>query len=879
MNEEIIENDGVTQIVCVLPGESEVSRCASLARHSPQLRKYGRRGDSIFTWYSGNQPERNAKARKVLDSLRNDGAVVVFMTGGLATPSVTLHFNAYIDSCQEKEVREMGDLHTVASSPVTMDQRKGRPGRLPGQRARYYQLGKPRTKEELADFILPDENALLNILRIADMGFYDLKLTRVAPERTQALQSELQALMLLDCQGKITEMGRRVLDLPFGVRPATALLVGEVVGIGRDAALAACFIESKKALFRNFTFGACQTLSAQQQQLSVCASDLHTFVEQYNKEPSRHSPETDVCSWTLQHFQTVLDRFESDRKAQAIIERFSEGNYQSTMTQRERNRLLTVAVAWGYRGNMAHSYQQWENNHGYLLSNGRQLKLSQRSVAHQTHEKWLLFCSMSLQDTMTTACPVPAVWVALFGQFHLELHRARDSLPSAKENVHTIIAQCCETYHRPQELINIIKGFQVPHETTHAPAVRAQIVRVIKDTFDSEQSFFGDSRDESDPHFQFQPARESNRVGIVRSRSSLSARIAIVQEAARRLESETKAFTACDLQKAVDTIVGKQARKSDRRRAVVREAAYQLEIAKQNDKLFSALKLQKAIDTLHHERQGLVRKDARRRAHNAYESQRTKHRPFNADQFKQRLRQASDGDVVAQGGEKRRFLWTAAAKQKRRKDTILHYKLRDARIHLTTGHWYTYRVFQASMAKDRHDKQSIVKAWNEECVKPEVRWDVRNSKPMSFYDDFYKPANAEDRTGKQLAAMWRHWEDKRLFWRDWSPKGEHRMLQVPGYVKTEYVAELSSPSGTHCTAAEALPKACLLWLSSPPLLGFLILALLLFLSLRNENMVTPNSSAVGHHSPPCTPEWSARTLPHPGSNLAAPGQRLVATPK
>lgn len=227
-----------------LPGAAEIRACAR-ALEGPA----GRQGWRVLPLHG----ELSAEAQQ--EALAPSAAPKVILSTNVAESSVTLEgIVAVIDSGLGREARHspwsgLSSLATVRISQARCVQRAGRAGRTgPGLCLRLFTEADFRARPafdapELQRADLAEALLGLHALGIADPAA--LAWFEAPPAAAlQGAEALLQALGALDGDGQMTDLGRRLVDLPLHPRLARLVLAGEAEGVADTARLAAALLET-----------------------------------------------------------------------------------------------------------------------------------------------------------------------------------------------------------------------------------------------------------------------------------------------------------------------------------------------------------------------------------------------------------------------------------------------------------------------------------------------------------------------------------------------------------------------------------------------------------------------------------------------------------
>lgn len=228
------QRDGCDALVFV-PGAREVDEVVRLlrARAKDQLRGSAELFEvlPLHGRISAKEQDKAVRGRE------QSGPPRIVVSTSLAESSLTVPgVRLVIDSGLSREVRrdqgrDMTGLVTVSASRASAQQRAGRAARQgPGRAVRAYSESDfahmpSASAPEIASADLTDTALLLAVW--GTPGGKGLRLPTPPPELSMsAAVRVLTELELVDAQGRPTDMGKRVAQLPIGVREARALLDG-----------------------------------------------------------------------------------------------------------------------------------------------------------------------------------------------------------------------------------------------------------------------------------------------------------------------------------------------------------------------------------------------------------------------------------------------------------------------------------------------------------------------------------------------------------------------------------------------------------------------------------------------------------------------------
>lgn len=228
-------------VLVFLPGRREIRRTAErLAKQSiPTLMLWG--GSDSSGTDVALQPASGDRRRVILStavaqtSLTVDGVRIVIDAG---LERIAVHDRR----------RRVDELVTQMASRAAVDQRRGRAGRqAPGVCYRLWSADDDRHRRahSPAEIDVADLSSVM--LDLAHWGVGDpddlVWLSRPDPEAASQARSELVELGCLDADGRITELGRGVVELGVEPRLGVMLATGQSLGEGDRAALLAAVIE------------------------------------------------------------------------------------------------------------------------------------------------------------------------------------------------------------------------------------------------------------------------------------------------------------------------------------------------------------------------------------------------------------------------------------------------------------------------------------------------------------------------------------------------------------------------------------------------------------------------------------------------------------
>jgi len=234
----LAETEG--SVLVFLPGKGEIAEC--------QARLQGIQGAEVI-------PLHGTLSNREQDRAFDPGGRRVVLATNVAETSITLPgITAVVDSGLVRQRIHRGGHSTLAVVPVSLasaEQRRGRAGRVaPGI---CYRLWDERAvlEPETPPQILREELVHL-VLAIAAIGFrpQELEFLDAPPAfAVERAQAQLQAWGALDADGRITEFGRRLSEIPVDAALAR-LLIQAPPDLRRDVADLAAALESRAPLLQ-----------------------------------------------------------------------------------------------------------------------------------------------------------------------------------------------------------------------------------------------------------------------------------------------------------------------------------------------------------------------------------------------------------------------------------------------------------------------------------------------------------------------------------------------------------------------------------------------------------------------------------------------------
>ncbi len=228
-------------VLVFLPGASEIRR-AGEALEALSLE----RALSVVPLHGDLPVAEQAKA------LRRGQKRKVVLSTNVAESSVTIDgVTAVVDSglarvAEHSPWTGLSRLTTAKISRASAAQRAGRAGRqAEGRVIRLYTRGdfESRPEHDAPELVRRELSEPLLLLRGMGTRFEALPFLDPPPAAALGRASELLALLGADdADGKLTPVGRRMLELPLHPRLARLLLEGERLGVGEQAALVAAFL-------------------------------------------------------------------------------------------------------------------------------------------------------------------------------------------------------------------------------------------------------------------------------------------------------------------------------------------------------------------------------------------------------------------------------------------------------------------------------------------------------------------------------------------------------------------------------------------------------------------------------------------------------------
>ncbi|MDE2235864.1 MAG: ATP-dependent helicase HrpB [Gammaproteobacteria bacterium] len=234
-------------LLVFLPGSGEIRRVAALlqSRFPPDL--------TLMPLYGNlSQAQQDAAILPAAAGCRK-----VVLATDIAESSLTIEgIRVVVDAGQMRKPRfdpvsGMTRLTTLRVSRASADQRRGRAGRLEaGVCYRLWSKGERLQPQSSAEILQADLAGL--VLELAQWGAKDLeKLAWLDPPPKAAISQArelLQALDALDGSGRITEHGRRLMELPLHPRLAHMVMQSIPQGAGWLACLMAALVSERDVL-------------------------------------------------------------------------------------------------------------------------------------------------------------------------------------------------------------------------------------------------------------------------------------------------------------------------------------------------------------------------------------------------------------------------------------------------------------------------------------------------------------------------------------------------------------------------------------------------------------------------------------------------------
>lgn len=351
------EHEG--DILTFLPGQGEIRKCEELLRK--ELKNF-----AIHPLY-GQLPHSKQHAAIVPNK---QGKRKVVLATSIAETSLTIEgIKIVIDSGFGRTSKfdnktGLSRLETVQIAKDSADQRAGRAGRLsPGICYRMWPLATQlRLKEHRTPEILEADLASL-VLDLAQWGIIDpLQLTWLTPPRTATIAQASDTLHQLEAleDGKITEHGKKIHQLPCHPRIAHMLLI------------------------------------AQEEGNIALATDIAALIEERDPLPRDSGIDINLRIEALRRFRSdngKSGKFARIDKVASSYRKLFDIEYENGPVDDYETGLL---IAQAYPERIACSRPG--NNAQFQLSNGKIASASHKDDL--AHEQWLAVCHVDARDGM-----------------------------------------------------------------------------------------------------------------------------------------------------------------------------------------------------------------------------------------------------------------------------------------------------------------------------------------------------------------------------------------------------------------------------------------------------------------------------------------------
>lgn len=213
-------------ILIFLPGISEIKKCEEKLKENLDLEQY-----EILILHSSISLNEQKKILTKNESHKKR----IIISSAIAETSITVPGITTVIDCGLSRVNRLNlntgieTLCTENESQFSADQRKGRAGRLKaGKCVRTWNEFDPRIKTIEPEILRSDLSSL--VLECAERGIYDLhKIDWLDSPSESNWKTSRELLENLECiseKGRITEKGKKVLQLGIGVRLGCIALVG-----------------------------------------------------------------------------------------------------------------------------------------------------------------------------------------------------------------------------------------------------------------------------------------------------------------------------------------------------------------------------------------------------------------------------------------------------------------------------------------------------------------------------------------------------------------------------------------------------------------------------------------------------------------------------
>jgi ATP-dependent helicase HrpB len=370
----LLDEEKTGDILVFLPGAAEIRRAgetlAGLA---------GERGVLVLPLHGDLPIAEQARAVE-----RNERRKVVLSTN-VAESSLTIEgVCAVVDSGLARVAGHsvwtgLSTLVTAKVSRASAKQRAGRAGRTrEGRVLRLYTRGdfEARPEHDVPEILRADLSDAALTLRAAGFGALERVSWLSPPPAANALAAEelLRLLGAVDPTGELTDVGRRLTELPLPPRLARLVVEGERRGVGEEAALLAALI-GERDIRSGARTGFGSGRDARPSQLSG-PSDL--------LELSACFSEADAMGFEAHRVRSLgLEprAVEAVARARRQLARLVRNRGKAPTDSDAADNALLAAVLAAFPDRVARRRKRGERE--LVLANGRTARLSEQSVVHE----------------------------------------------------------------------------------------------------------------------------------------------------------------------------------------------------------------------------------------------------------------------------------------------------------------------------------------------------------------------------------------------------------------------------------------------------------------------------------------------------------------
>jgi ATP-dependent helicase HrpB len=365
-----LDLDPTGDVLVFLPGAAEIRRAGEALESLAREREL-----SVLPLHGDLSLEEQARA--VGPAARRK----VVLSTNVAESSLTIEgVTTVVDSGLARLVTHsawsgLPKLATVKVSRASAIQRAGRAGRTgPGRVLRLYTRGdfEGRPEHDAPEIARADLSEALLVLRGVDATTPPLLTSPPAPSLAAA--EELLALLgAVDTAGRLTPIGRRMLELPLHPRLARIVVEGERRGVGHDAALVAALLGERDIRSdARASFGP----GGRRAELGAAGpSDLLELVERFDEAERENFAPGRLRSLGL------------DTRSVNAVERAYRQLSRALRDERERpdgveaiEGALLAAILTGFPDRLARRRERGSRE--LVLTSGRTARLSEQSVVH-----------------------------------------------------------------------------------------------------------------------------------------------------------------------------------------------------------------------------------------------------------------------------------------------------------------------------------------------------------------------------------------------------------------------------------------------------------------------------------------------------------------